>query len=87
MAKKIVTIALSEAMLEVLDNTAYGKGISRSEQVKQLINAIGLGRDDVKPLVLQIPIELLKNKDELEKWFDTKKVAILQRFFPLPTKG
>lgn len=92
MAAKIVkkergTVAKSEVYvnkenLKRLTEIGEKKGVSTSAALSEILTNIGLNNKTFKPVVLQIPVELLEgNKDELKLWLETKSTAILNLFY------
>ena len=78
---KIMSLSLPVEMKELLDETSAARGISTSDLIRQLVSKFALGRDDVKSVVLQIPVSHLQNKDELIKWLNNKQLALINHFF------
>lgn len=79
---KIMSLSLPAEMKELLDETSEKKGISTSDLIRQLVSKFALGREDVKSVVLQIPVDVLKDKLGFQQWLDNKSKALANHFFP-----
>jgi hypothetical protein len=84
MPKKMKPMSLSVSLewKEVLDKKAAAKNLKTSEFVRQLISYFSLERDDIKPVVLQIPQEAIESRENLEKWLQNKSEVLVKQFFP-----
>lgn len=89
MTKKMqpMSLSISPEMKEILDAKAEAKGQKTSDFIRRLIGYFALERDDIKPVVLQIPQDSMTSRDELEKWLDQKFAALLNQFFPEAPKS
>ena len=77
-----MSLSISPEMKEVLDNKAAAKKQKTSDFIRKLIGCFNLERDDIKPVVLQIPQEAMESREELKAWLDQKSEALLNQFFP-----
>lgn len=79
---KPMSLSVSLEWKEVLDKKAAAKNLKTSEFVRQLISYFSLERDDIKPVVLQIPQEAIESRENLEKWLQNKSEVLVKQFFP-----
>lgn len=77
-----MSLSVSLEWKEVLDKKAAAKNLKTSEFVRQLISYFSLERDDIKPVVLQIPQEAIESRENLEKWLQNKSEVLVKQFFP-----
>jgi hypothetical protein len=84
MTKKMqpMSLSISPEMKEILDTKAAAKGQKTSDFIRRLLGYFSLERDDIKPVVLQIPQGALSSRLELENWLAHKSVALVNQFFP-----
>jgi predicted DNA-binding protein len=67
-----MSLSMSLETKELLESAAKKEDISTSELVRQLIDAFGVGRDDVGAVVLQMPLEI---KELLENAAKRKDIS------------
>ena len=79
---KPMSLSIEPEMKKILDDRAEARGQKTSDFVRRLINCFGLDRDDVKPVVLQIPKDALASREALEGWLGKKTNALVNQFFP-----
>lgn len=84
MTKKMqpMSLSISPEMKEILDTKAAAKGQKTSDFIRRLLGYFSLERDDIKPVVLQIPQEAMASREALEEWLGNKSVALTNQFFP-----
>jgi hypothetical protein len=89
MTKKMqpMSLSISPEMKEILDTKAEAKGQKTSDFIRRLLGYFSLERDDIKPVVLQIPQEAMASREDLAQWLDQKSVALLNQFFPEAPKS
>lgn len=82
MAKK-TEVYIQKQNYEELNSLATKKGVTVSAALNELLQNIGLGKSDVKPVVFHIPSELLANdKAGLQNWLEHKSSGLLNLFYP-----
>jgi hypothetical protein len=88
MTKKMqpMSLSISPEMKAILDSKAEAKGQKTSDFIRRLIGYFSLERDDIKPVVLQIPQEALASREDLQHWLALKSAALVNQFFPEPPK-
>jgi hypothetical protein len=75
-------VYVNKANLENLNTLAVKKGATTAAVLNELLTNVGVGNDKVKPVVLQIPVELLEgNKEGLKNWLESKSKAILNLLY------
>ena len=74
---------INKALVKSLGEIAERKGVTVSAVLNELLTNVGVGNDKIKPVVLQIPVELLDgNKEGLENWLESKSKAIMGLLYP-----
>ncbi len=77
------SIYINKKTDEALGAISKAKGITKSSIINNLVEQVGLGREDVKPIVLLIPTELLQGNDEqLHIWLAARAAGIHRHFYP-----
>lgn len=84
MSKKMhpMSLSMSLEMKTILDNKAEAKGQKTSDFVRQLLSYFSLERNDIKPVVLQIPQDVILSREKLEQWLAQKSQTLVNQFFP-----
>jgi len=83
MTKAKNEVILYKKTNEAITKLAEKKGITRAATLNTLLENVGVGNDNVKPVVLQIPVELVKdNKVALETWLTHRTAGITKLFYP-----
>jgi len=81
MAKSIINI--EKDLVDALGKIADKKGINKSTLLGDILENVGVGKDNIKSVVLQIPVELLNNNKALLKtWLEQKSAGIVNIFYP-----
>jgi hypothetical protein len=83
---KVMSISVEPELHEILKIKAESKNQKVSDFVRRLIGYFSLERNDIKPVVLQIPQEALVSRQALESWLNKKSVALVDQFFPESSK-
>ncbi len=77
------SIYINKKTDEALSKVAKARGITKSSLINTLIEQIGLGREDVKPIVLLVPNDLLQDHNEqLHSWLAARAAGIHRHFYP-----
>lgn len=80
---KIMSLSLDEDMFKLIKDSSKKLGHKNTSQLmRDLISKylpLVVNDKDELPIILKIPMELTKNKVELEKWLDEKKNVILKK--------
>lgn len=80
---KIMSLSLDEEMFKLIKDSSKKLGHKNASQLmRDLISkylSLVVNDKDELPIILKIPMELTKNKVELEKWLDEKKNVILRK--------
>lgn len=89
MTKKMqpMSLSISPEMKDILDTKAEAKGQKTSDFIRRLLSYFSLERDDIKPVVLQIPLDAMASRSDLEKWLENKSIALVNQFFPQAPKN
>ncbi len=77
---KTFNVYLEEEYQAVLKESAKLSDISVSQLLRNLINKYVKVEAGTKKVVLNIPIEVVQNSEELDKWLTTKKNALMNYF-------
>lgn len=83
---KVMSISVEPEFHEILKTKAEAKNQKVSDFIRRLLGYFSLERDDVKPVVLQIPQEALESRQLLESWLNKKITALTDQFFPESSK-
>jgi len=81
LVRQLIDDTIPVDIKEVLDVAARKKGISMFDFLRCVVQNFGLGRDNIKTVVLQIPVNLLENRELLEQWLTDKNAAIVGKLF------
>ena len=65
-----------------LKSAANQRGVPVAELVEYLVDRFPLEDDTVKPIVLKIPVEVVKDKDTLRQWLTQKVAALVSHLHP-----
>lgn len=73
-----------------IDPQAYDKlrcaadqrGIPISELVEYLVDKFPLGDEGLKPIVLKVPVEVVRDRQALENWLTQKVKALVSHLHP-----
>ena len=77
------TIYVNKKTDEALSAVAKARGVTKSSIINNLVDQLALGREDVKPIVLLVPAELLQGNDEqLHAWLAARAAGIHRHFYP-----
>ena len=78
-----IKLIVSKKVDEILTKVAKQKATSKSVIVSNLVEQTAIGQDDIKSIILHIPVELLtNNKEQLHDWLSGRAVGILKHFYP-----
>jgi hypothetical protein len=77
-----MSVSMSQAMKDIIDKKAAAKNQKTSDFLRRLIGHFGLERNDIKPVVFQIPQSAMGTREELEAWLSAKTTALVDQFFP-----
>ena len=80
---KIMSLSLDEDMFKLIKDSSKKLGHKNTSQlmrdlISKYLHLVVNDKDEL-PIILKIPMELTKNKVELEKWLDEKKNIILRK--------
>ena len=67
---------------ESIQKTAEKRGVSVSELVEYLIERFPLENDQIKPIVLKVPVDIMEDKESLKNWLDLKVDALVNYLHP-----
>ena len=70
-------VYLNKILFDEIGKVADRKGINRAAVLNELLTDVGIGNSKVKPVVLQIPVELLSNCHDLKAWLEARIDTII----------
>lgn len=75
-------IYLSGKTYETIDQAATAKKMPKASYLTKLVEDLDVNNENLKTVVLQIPINLLSNnRDDLEKWLYSRAEGIIEHFY------
>lgn len=84
MAKKksLVNLSLDTELLEALKKQSAAKGFEKmSDYVADWLNKLALDKEDVKRVILQVPVGILTDREKLESWLAYRCREIVGHYF------
>jgi hypothetical protein len=84
MSKKrsLLNLSLDSELLNAIKKQSTAKGVEKlSDYVGDWLMKLGLEKDDIKRVVLQIPSNVLESRDKLEAWLFHRCREIVDHYF------
>lgn len=76
------TVSLQKKTFETIEKVSKDLGVTKGALMGKLVAGLDLENQEVKPIVLQIPIDLLKDhKQELQDWLETRSNGIINHYY------
>ncbi len=76
-------VYVNKHLNDALQVVADKKKSTKAAVLNDLLTGVGIGDESIKPIVLQIPVELLNNKQEqLQEWLSSRSSGIINHFYP-----
>jgi hypothetical protein len=74
----IMSLSMEPDMQEKLKRHAKQKEVSVSKLVRDLVDKYLVADEDVTPVLLKIPNQLKGERENLQKWLETKASALVK---------
>ena len=84
LCRSVVTdfVGIDPGAYEKLKCAADSRGIPISELVEYLVDKFPLDDDSLKPIVLKVPIDVVRDRTTLEHWLAQKVQALVTHLHP-----
>jgi hypothetical protein len=79
-AAKTLSIYLEQEYQKSYKEYAASKGMTNSQLMRSLIDKYLRSSDESVKVVLHIPKNVCNSSEELEKWLESKKIALVNHF-------
>lgn len=68
--------------LKKLQEAAAKREISVAKLVEQMVERCSIDDDTIRPIMLKIPLPIIKDRVLLQKWLEGRSEALLKHLFP-----
>lgn len=90
MAKKksLINLSVDSELLETLKKQSAAKGFEKmSDYVCDWLAKLGLDKEDVKRVILQVPLGALESREKLESWLAHRCREVVSHYFKESANG
>lgn len=81
-------VYVNKQLNDALQVVADRKKITKAAALNEILVSVGVGNEEMKPVVLQIPVSLLNgNEESLRNWLHARSNGIVNHFYPTKKYG
>lgn len=74
----IMSLSIESDMQDKIKEYAKSRKVSVSKLIRDLVEKYLINEEDVFPIILKVPTKLKEDPESLQKWLETRVVAIVK---------